>query len=68
MLTIWGSNAEKFQRYNPGCVVALKRGRITDYGGRSLDSSCLSSSTFKVMVEKVSRFIFLRIEKIIITG
>lgn len=43
-------NAQKFDVYTPGCVIALKRGRVTDYyGEKSIDSSCLSSSTFKVI-------------------
>ncbi|KAG4078942.1 hypothetical protein HA402_010894 [Bradysia odoriphaga] len=49
MVTIWGTNAENFEGiYTPGCVIAFKRARVTPYAGKSLDSSCLSSSTFKV--------------------
>lgn len=48
MLTIWGTNAENFDRHNAGLVIAVKRARVTDWAGKSLDSSCLSSSTFKV--------------------
>lgn len=58
MLTIWGTNAEKFHKIcEPGSVIAFKRARISDYSGRSLDCSCLSSATFKVISNAIFRIL-----------
>lgn len=48
LLFVWGSNADNFQTNRPGDVIAVKRAKIKNYAKLNLDSSCLSSSTFKV--------------------